>query len=404
MSRQNHGLDADVVIVGGGMVGMALAAALKQSDFEVVVVERSIAAPRLSLGYDMRVSAIVAGTRQMLEGIGVWPHVADHAHPIVSMKVWDNQSDGGIRFSADEIDLPELGFIVENSALLEALQQTIAGADGVHMECPVEAEAATWHADHACLRLKDGRVLRTPLLVGADGGRSWLREQAGIHVYGHSYGQKAIVATVRTAQPNRRMACQRFLPTGPLAFLPLEGDYCSIVWSAEDREAERLMRLDDAAFARELFLTFGPVFGEIVEVGDRGLFPLRASLAAHLVRDRLALIGDAAHTIHPLAGLGVNLGLRDAMVLAQQLVDARRYGEDWGERSVLDRYMKQRLPDVLATLAAMEGFHRLFTSRLPGLEKLRNLGMRLVGNAGLLKKLLMLNAAGINLPVPRQIS
>ena len=395
--------DADVIIVGGGMVGLALACALKNTSFSVMVVERSFSAPRLSLGRDMRVSAMVLGTAQMLNGIGVWPHLADRAGPIEAMRIWDNQEDGGIRFDAGEIDSQALGYLVENSVLVEAMHKCLMGAENVHLECPAEVEAVSWLADHAELKLADGRTLKTPLLVGADGGFSWLRSQAGINEYGHPYGQKGIVATIRTQIPHRNMAYQRFMPTGPLAFLPLTDNLISIVWSAADHEAERLMALDSEAFASELYLAFGPLLGDITEIGDRGAFPLRVNLAAHTVRHRLALIGDAAHQIHPLAGLGVNLGLRDAMVLAQQLVDARRYDEDWGEMSVLNRYMKQRMPDVLSVMGAMEGFHYLFTSELPGLAKVRGLGMRLVGNSGPVKKMLMRNSTGLSLSVPKHI-
>ena len=265
--------DADVIIVGGGMVGLALAAALKNTPFSVLVMERAFAEPRLSLGRDMRVSALVAGTANMLAGIGVWPYLEHQAGPIRAMRVWDDQEDGGIRFEAGEIGEEALGYIVENSVLVEALHRTLADAENVHLECPVEVAGANWLEDHAELKLADGRVLRTPLLVGADGGRSWLREQASIHEYGHPYHQKGIVATVKTRLPHRQTAYQRFMPTGPLAFLPLTDNLISIVWSAEDHEAERLMALSEKQFADELYLAFGPLLGDIEAVGERGAFP-----------------------------------------------------------------------------------------------------------------------------------
>jgi len=262
-----------------------------------------------------------------------------------------------------------------------------------------------WRSDRVTVTLEGGEHMAAPLIVGADGGRSWLREKAGIALcIKRAYRQKGIVATVRPQLPHRGAAFQRFLPAGPLAFLPMTDNLCSIVWSADDAEAERLMALDDDAFLTALNLAFGPVLGRIEETGERAAFPLQAQLAAHLVRERLALIGDAAHTVHPLAGLGVNLGLRDAMVLAQEIVDARRYGEDIGEMSVLGRYARLRLPDVLSVMASMEGFHQLFTHDLPLLPKLRGVGMRLVGNSGVFKQLLMRNSTGVSLPVPKQIS
>ena len=212
------------------------------------------------------------------------------------------------------------------------------------------------------------------------------------------------MATVRPERSHGGMAYQRFLPAGPLAMLPMTDNLCSIVWSAGNEEAARLMAMNDEAFLKALNLTFGPVLGRIVACGERAAFPLTGRLTKHCVRPRLALVGDAAHCIHPLAGLGVNLGLRDAMVLAQEIVDARYYDEDWGDMSVLNRYMKQRWPDVLGIMASMEGLHRIFTGDFPGLEALRGLGMRAMSNGGTIKTLLMRNAAGLTLPVPKQIS
>ncbi|MBL4774770.1 MAG: FAD-dependent monooxygenase, partial [Mariprofundus sp.] len=184
----------------------------------------------------------------------------------------------------------------------------------------------------------------------------------------------------------------------------MNDNLCSIVWSADNAEADRLLAMSEADFLNALNLTFGPVLGRIIEAGDRAAFPLKAQLAKHMVRHRVALVGDAAHCIHPLAGLGVNLGLRDAMVLAQEIADAQRFEEDWGERAVLDRYMQQRMPDVLAVMASMEGLHQMFTAPIPGLKEMRGLGMRLAGNAGAIKHLLMRNSTGLSLPVPKQIS
>lgn len=395
--------DADVVVIGGGMVGLALACGLGQAGMRVTVVEREMARPRRSLGRDCRVSAIVAGTVEMLRGLGAWRRLEHEACAIESMRVWDDQRDGGIRFEAGEAGLDALGFIVENSVLAGALRETLEELPSAELLCPASVADVRWRASAAEVELDDGERLRTPLVVGADGGRSWLRARAGIPVWSHRFGQQGIVATVRPAMPHRGRAFQRFLPTGPLAFLPLTGDLCSIVWSAEDGEAARLMALDDARFLEELQRAFGPVLGPLLEAGERAAFPLRSQLARHVARPRLALVGDAAHQIHPLAGLGVNLGIRDAMVLAQEVADARRFGEDWGGMPVLERYMRGRMPDVLAVLGGMEGFHHLFTSRVPGVGWLRNAGMRLAGNAGPLKEMLMRRAMGLSLPVPRRI-
>ena len=393
----------DMIIVGGGMVGLAAACALKDSGMHVMVVERSEPVVRKSLDRDCRVSAIVLGNVHILQGMGVWEHIVDTG-PMQSMRIWDDQHPGGIRFDSSEIKEDALGYLVENSKLQAALLKVFHQHDNLEYNCPATIDSVAWHPEHVEVILDDGRGFSTPLIVGADGAQSWLRQQAEIGIYTHDYGQKGVVATVRPQMNHYGVAYQRFLPTGPLAMLPLSDGLCSIVWSAEHEEADRLMTLDDLAFLEDLNLTFGPVLGRIEEVGDRAAFPLVARLAKHLVQPRLALIGDAAHTIHPLAGLGVNLGLRDAMVLAQEIVDARRFKEDWGELDVLNRYMKQRLPDVLSIMGSMGLFHHLFTSSLPGLPELRGLGMRWVGNSGPVKKLLMQNSTGMNLPVPKQIS
>lgn len=393
----------DVVVVGGGMVGLGFAAALRDSGMQVLVVERSEGQVRKSLGLDCRVSALVLGNVRILQNIGVWQHMRGAA-PMRAMRIWDDQHPGGIRFDAAEIQAEALGYLVENSELQSAMSRALAPAENVEFCCPAEVVDIQWHADAVKLRLDNGRAIHTPLVVGADGARSWLREQAGIGIYSHDYGQSGIVATVRPQHFHRETAYQRFLPSGPLAMLPMRDGLCSIVWSAEKGVCKRLMALEDVAFLEDLNLTFGPVLGRIEEVGERAAFPLTARLARHLVQPRVALIGDAAHTIHPLAGLGVNLGLRDAMVLAQEIVDAKRFEEDWGEMDVLTRYMKQRLPDILSILASMELFHQLFTRDFPGLAMVRGTGMRLVGNSGLFKRLLMQNSTGLSLPVPKAIS
>jgi len=395
---------ADIIIVGGGMVGLALACALRHTGLRIVIIERGEPPVRKSLGHDCRVSAIVMGNVHILKGLGVWQYLKDDASPMRAMKIWDNQEQGGIRFDASEIDEPALGYLIENSRLQSAMHKTLLDSDDVEFYCPAQITEIDWQGDHNRLTLADGRVLTTPLIVGADGPRSWVREQAGINCWQRDYQQKGIVVNIRPERPHHGFAFQRFLPTGPLAVLPMNANLCSIVWSADNAEADRLLAMSDDDFLNALNLTFGPILGRITEAGDRAAFPLKAQLAKHMVRERVALVGDAAHCIHPLAGLGVNLGLRDAMVLAQEIADAKRFDEDWGQLDVLDRYMKQRMPDVLAVMASMEGLHQIFTAPIPGLKAMRGLGMRLAGNAGAIKHLLMRNSTGLSLPVPKQIS
>ncbi len=392
----------DLVIIGGGMVGMTLAAALRHSGLHIVLIERQAPQVRQSLGIDCRVSAIVRGNVDLLEGIGVWEHLKQTS-PIASMRIWDDQHDGGIRFDALEIGRDCLGMMVENSHLVAALRKVLLRSDGVELCCPAKVVSVEWQRDAACVTLEDGQSLRAPLVVGADGAHSWLRKEAGIAVWSHDFRQQGIVATIRPKRHHQQVAYQRFLPTGPLALLPMADGLCSMVWSAGNDRAQELMALDDDAFLQQLNLAFGPQLGQLQACGSRAAFPLKTRLAKHLVRPRLALIGDAAHTIHPLAGLGVNLGLRDAMVLAREISDAHRFDEDYGDMEVLAQYRNQRLPDVLAVMASMEGMHHLFTSTLPGIAALRGLGLRMVGNSGPIKQLLMRNSSGLTLPVPRTV-
>ena len=393
----------DLVIVGGGMVGLMLATALRHTGLHIVVIERTAYKPVLSMNLDCRVSAIVQGNVHILQSIGVWPYLQDKAGLLASMRIWDGQEQGGIRFEGIEIGEDKLGVLLENAHLIQGLQDALQESPDVELLCPEAVEAVVWKRDTVEVTLSGGRALHTPLIVGADGGRSWLREQADIDVFSRDYRQKGIVATVKPRFSHQNTAVQRFLDTGPLALLPMKGDVCSIVWSANDERADELLALSDEDFMDTLNLEAGCVFGGIEAVGARAAFPLQAQLARHVVRPRLALVGDAAHSIHPLAGLGVNLGLRDAMVLAQEIVQAHKFEEDWGGMDVLTRYVKQRMPDVLMTMASMEGLHQAFQAQWPAWIKLRGWGMKALGNAGIIKQLLMRNATGISLPVPRTI-
>lgn len=402
--RSRERTEKGLIIIGGGMVGLALACALKDTGLEIAVVERTEAEPRMSLERDCRVSAIVAGTAEALRGIGVWPYVKDKAGSIDSMRIWDNQRFGSIRFEAEEVGRDTLGYIVENSVLLSAMLEVVHASENIEWCCPASVESVQWKAGCVEASLDDGRVFTTPLIVGADGGRSWLRSQAHVPAWSHRFEQQGIVATIQPQFSHQNCAYQRFLPAGPLAFLPLTDGLCSIVWSARDTEADRLMALDDNTFLAELQAAFGPVLGVLEAAGERAAFPLRSQLARHIVRPRMALIGDAAHQVHPLAGLGVNLGIRDAMVLAQEIADARRFEEDYGSPDVLNRFMRNRLPDILAVMGGMEAFNYLFMHDVPGLALLRDAGMRVVGNSGPVKRMLMRHAMGLTLPVPKQIS
>ncbi|MEJ2479555.1 MAG: UbiH/UbiF/VisC/COQ6 family ubiquinone biosynthesis hydroxylase [Acidihalobacter sp.] len=383
----------DVIVVGGGMVGAALAAALGQAGRSVAVVEARLPpAFRADDDYDLRVSAINRASQHLLERLGVWPGIVERrASAYRRMRVWDARSAGEIEFDAVELGEPDLGHIVENRVIQEALLERLEQLDTVRLFAPFGVETLEVGPQYARVGLSDGGELQGRLVVGADGARSRIRELAGMQRSERHYGQTAIVATVATEAPHESTAWQRFLPTGPLAFLPLGDGRSSIVWSATTAEAERLLGLDDADFRRELACAADLRLGCITACSPRAGFPLIGGQAYPYVQARVALIGDAAHSIHPLAGQGVNLGFMDAAELAGVLGASVR---DPGSMVVLRRYERARRGENEAVMRLMEGFRLLFGSQLPLLPWLRGRGMRLAGAVEPFKRQLMLHALG----------
>jgi 2-octaprenylphenol hydroxylase len=384
----------DVAVVGGGMVGAALAALLADGGLEVAVVE---ARPPTPPGdeLDLRVSAIAPASRELLAMLGAWPALAADACAYTAMEVWDATGAGHTRFEAGEAGVVELGHIVENRAIQHALWQRLEARANLHRLCPVQVAGLLVAHDVAQLELADGRLVETRLVVGADGARSRIRSWAGIESVGWGYGQKTIVGNLRTAEPHRATCWQRFLPSGPVAFLPLTDGRCSLAWHATTAYADHLLALDDAAFRAELEVASGGVLGAIVEVGPRGAFPLRLQHALHYVRPRVALVGDAAHAIHPLAGQGVNLGFRDVRALGGVLLDAVGEGGDPGDVERLRRYERERQTDNGAMLLAMDAFKRGFGNDVTPLRWARNLGLAAADRAGPLKRTVMRRAMGL---------
>ena len=390
---------AEVAIVGGGLVGGTLAVALAGAGVRALVVERARPEPFLSLGRDCRVSTLCRGVVEALRRLGAWDDA--HAEPVRAMQVWEGAAAGGLEMHAAEIGADDLGAVIENRLLVAALRAA-AEAQGVAW-LEDEPESLAVGGDSAELVLAGGDRIEAALVVGADGARSWVRRALGVRSFVRPYGQRGITATVRLAGAHHGVACQRFFPTGPLALLPLaggEGRLASIVWSADEPLAERLMRMDDAAFLDALGEALGPVAGGVVEVGARAAFPLARGTAAHWVRPRAALVGDAAHLVHPLAGLGANLGMRDALALADEVARARALGEDPGGMETLARYRDRRIADLGLALAGLEGMHRLFSLRLPGASALRALGLSLFHNLVPAKAAAMRYAAGLAADVP----
>ena len=389
--------DYDIVIIGGGMVGASLACALADSTLSIAVIEgHEPPANWPADSFDIRVSAITRASENLFRRLGAWEEMeAMRVQPYEAMDVWDATGSGHIHFDAAELGEPNLGHIIENRVITRALLQRLRRHDNIDTCCPTKPVRLMLRSDHAQLQLDDASLLQTPLIIGADGAHSWLRQQAGIDIQERHYRQTAVVTTVQTERHHEDTAWQCFLPSGPLAFLPLPEGRSSIVWSTSAEEAERLLALDDAEFMSELGEAFMHRLGTVTAVGPRGAFPLKGRHAKEYVKPHLALVGDAAHTIHPLAGQGVNLGLADVEELATVVLTAHRTHRPIGSFKTLRRYERARRGDNLLMLDAMGTFKALFSNDTPGLRELRNLGLNLADHAGPLKNLIVARAMGL---------
>jgi len=399
----------DVVINGGGMVGLALASALSGHGLRIAVLEAREPASWDPAVTDLRVSSITGASRRLLDRLGVWEAVEQRrVSPFDAIHAWD-AGGGAVHFQAADIGESWLGHIVENSLLQQSLFEHVRLAcKDVTVYCPGSLEEGGMEEmllpdsarDGLRLRLQDGRRLQARLLVAADGAESRVREQAGIAVHRHSYGQQGVVAVVGLEQHHGMVARQRFLPTGPLALLPLADGGCSIVWSVGDGQAAELLAMNDADFCWALTEASEAVLGPVQTVGPRKAFPLRAMHAERYIGERLALVGDAAHVIHPLAGQGVNLGLMDAAALAEVLVQAAGRGRDPGSLPTLRRYERWRRGDNMAMQRAMDGFNWLFSNTDPVRHVLRNVGFNLTDQLPPVKRRFMEYAVGLRGDLP----
>lgn len=409
MSRVTESMEmrADMVIVGAGMVGSALALALRDSGLEILLVDGSPLSVKpfdASAPFEARVSALSTASQRILERLGAWQGIqARRATPYGQMYVWDGSGTGHIHFSAASVHAETLGHIVENRVVQDALLDCLHDAD-IGLLANARLEQMRHSGDDWLLSLADGRSLRTPLVVAADGAHSAVRRLAGCETREWDYLHHAIVTSVRCTEPHRDTAWQRFTDEGPLAFLPLDrGDgqhWCSIVWSITPLEAERMMALDDSAFCQALGRAFEGRLGEVLAADPRLCVPLRQRHAKRYVQGGLALIGDAAHTIHPLAGQGVNLGFLDAAVLAEELMHGLQRGERLADERVLSRYERRRMPHNLALMAAMEGFERLFQADPLPLRWLRNSGLKWVEQLPEAKAAFVRQALGLSGDLP----
>jgi len=391
-------MQADIVIVGGGMVGATLACALGDTSLQVILLEAGTGQYELpEEGFELRVSAITRASQRIFETLGVWPGiVARRISPYRDMHVWDATGAGVIHFDSAEIGEATLGHIIENNVITMALYERLNAFENVEVITNAVSTSITIDAENVSLALKNGNCIKTKLIVGADGSRSGVRQQFDIGVRGWDYDHTAVVTYVKTEEHHQETAWQRFLPTGPLAFLPLTQNYSSIVWSTQAEQAKQLVAMSDADFCHTLGEAFDHTLGKIEATGPRASFPLRFFVANEYIKPRLALVGDAAHTIHPLAGQGVNLGLADVASLAEVLLDAVAQGKDIGAMSVLRRYERWRKADSMSLFVAMDSLKRLFSSEHPGLRWLRNFGLSLTNKVTPVKNHLVRSAMGLN--------
>ncbi|MCN4143879.1 MAG: UbiH/UbiF/VisC/COQ6 family ubiquinone biosynthesis hydroxylase [Thiohalomonas sp.] len=397
----------DIIIVGGGMVGATMACALGNSALKIAVIEAHQSDfnwPKNS--HDIRVSALTHASQHIFENMGVWQSMQhDGVAAYNKMSVWDASGQGQIHFDSVEVGQMDLGHIVENRVIQKALQKKLAEFANIDLLMPLQLQSISLDKSGVELISNDSQHLSAELVVGADGANSWVRKQAGIALNSWAYHQTAVVCNVQTSESHQDTCWQQFMPEGPLAFLPLADGQSSIVWSTSEEKSQALINMDEESFNQELQMTFGSTLGRIQLTSERGAFPLRLRHAKHYVQEHLALIGDAAHTVHPLAGQGVNLGLLDAVVLAEEVLRAYEKKRALGAMSTLRRYERRRKADNIAMLAAMDGFKRLFSNDITPLKLLRNAGLNLADKFIPFKNLMIkramgLSGTGLNEPLP----
>ncbi|SFR11132.1 2-octaprenylphenol hydroxylase [Enterobacter sp. kpr-6] len=389
----------DVAIVGGGMVGLAVACGLQGSGLRVAVLEQNApVALSDNAPPELRVSAINAASEKLLTRLGVWSEIVAHrASCYHGMEVWDKDSFGRITFNDESMGYSHLGHIIENAVVHQALWQKAQQSTDVTLITPAELQQVAWGENEAFLTLKDASMITARLVVGADGANSWLRDKADIPLTFWDYHHHALVATIRTSEPHNAVARQVFHGDGILAFLPLSDPHlCSIVWSLSPHQAKAMQEADDATFNQALCVAFDNALGLCQVESERQVFPLTGRYARQFAAHRLALVGDAAHTIHPLAGQGVNLGFMDAAELINELRRLHREGKDIGQHLYLRRYERSRKHSAALMLAGMQGFRELFAGQNPAKKLLRDVGLKLADTLPGVKTGLIRQAMGLN--------
>jgi 2-octaprenyl-6-methoxyphenol hydroxylase len=398
--------DSDVLIAGGGLNGPALALALASAGVSVTLVDAAPARQRATDTFDGRAYALAIAAQKLLATLGVWNAIADTAQPMMEVKASDGHAGEGaapffLHFDARELDQAPVGYMLEDRFLYRAFLDAMETNPAITLIHDTQVTEQTVEPGAITATLSDGRSLRTKLLAGADGRRSGVAERAGITREGWGYGQTALVAAIEHELPHNGVAHQFFMPSGPLAILPLKGNRSSIVWSEKDETAQAIAALDDADFLAVLRPRFGDFLGEIKLAGPRFSYPLNLTLANAYAAPRVALVGDAAHGVHPIAGQGLNLGLRDVAALAEVLVEAVRRGEDIGALDVLERYQGWRRFDATTLALGMDSVNKLFSNNNPLLRAGRDLGMGIVQAMPALRQGFMRQAAGLSGPLPR---
>jgi 2-octaprenyl-6-methoxyphenol hydroxylase len=397
--------DTDILIVGGGLNGPALALALAQGGLRVTVVDARPAPARAKAGFDGRAYSLAAASKRLLSVLGVWPHI-EASQPILQVKASDGHAGRGaapffLHFDHAEIEEGPMGFMVEDRHLYAAFLAAMKDAK-INLLSGQTVVAQSTDATGAQVTLASGKVLSARLVVGCDGRQSGVAQRAGITRTGWDYGQTALVTAVSHDLPHHGIAHQFFMPQGPLAILPLPGGHhSSIVWSEKTANATAIQALNDADYLAALRPRFGDFLGEIALAGTRFTYPLGLTLANSFTAPRLALVGDAAHGVHPIAGQGLNLGLRDVAALAQVVIDAQRRGEDFGAADVLDRYQQWRRFDTTALAMGMDAVNRLFSNDNPLLRLGRDLGMGAITALPALRRRFIRTAAGLEGDLPR---
>jgi 2-octaprenyl-6-methoxyphenol hydroxylase len=400
--------DAELVVAGAGLNGLLLAVACAEAGLSVAIVDPHDPAAMLDQGFDGRTSAIAYGSQRVLAGTGVWPAIEADAEPIREIRVADDNSPFFLHY--DHRDLaagddpgPPLGYIVENRVLRRALIEQAQRQPNLRLHAGRRIDAVEADTGGAVARLDDGEPLRCRLVAAADGQNSPLRRAAAIRTLEWRYRQTAIVTTVAHARPHAGIAVEHFLPAGPFAILPMRGNRSSIVWTERADLAPALLALPDAEFAAELAARFGDFLGAVEPVGPRWSYPLSLLLAERYVARRLALVGEAAHVIHPIAGQGLNIGIRDVAALAELVVDRRRLGLDIGDDDLLARYQRWRRADALLLAVVTDGLDRLFSNTVASVRLARDLGLAAVNRIPALKRLFMRDAMGLLGDLPRLV-